>query len=492
VALTLGWALGGAGSTSVTLLGDAMAAIAPGVRVDVVSCAMAGLVTFIALVIVRFSARYLGREQGRERYVRWLLATLAAVSLLVVTNNLFWLGAAWVATSLALHQLLTFFRHRPQALLAAHKKFLVSRCADLCLLSAIGLISMASGTLALDEVAAWAAEVPTLPLGVQVATVLLVLGASLKCAQLPFHGWLTQVMEAPTPVSALLHAGVVNIGGFLMIRMAPLMMRAEGAQVLLVVIGSVSVVAAALVMTSQVSVKVSLAWSTCAQMGFMLVQCGLGAYHLALLHLIAHSLYKAHAFLSTGSAVDGWRAATLAPMRRRPSLGAWIAAGLVGLGTVVGLAFALGVSPVGEPALFALGLVVALALSPLLVRGAGGLRLVLRSIVAVTLVAGLYFGWHELFAHALPVVERSLSTSMMVRVAIVCVAFVALFTLQAALQARPTGRLARALQPALLAGFYLDEIFTRATFRLWPPSLPRTEREPGARQPLATRDTQEA
>jgi NAD(P)H-quinone oxidoreductase subunit 5 len=119
--------------------------------------------------------------------------------------------------------------------------------------------------------------------------VLLVASAALKCAQLPFHGWLIQVMEAPTPVSALLHAGVVNIGGFLMIRLAPLMTQSEIAQTLLVICGCTTAVIAALVMTTRVSIKVALAWSTCAQMGFMLLECGLGAYPLALLHIVAHS-----------------------------------------------------------------------------------------------------------------------------------------------------------------------------------------------------------
>ena len=105
---------------------------------------------------------------------------------------------------------------------------------------------------------------------------LFVLAAVLKTALLPLHGWLIQVMEAPTPVSALLHAGVVNIGGFILIRLAELISLAPVAQVVLVVAGSLSAVLAGLVMLSRVSIKVRLAWSTCAQMGFMLAQCGLG------------------------------------------------------------------------------------------------------------------------------------------------------------------------------------------------------------------------
>ena len=145
------------------------------------------------------------------------------------------------------------------------------------------------------------------------ATVLLVFGVLLKTAQLPFHGWMLQVMEAPTPVSALLHAGVVNIGGFVMIRLAPLMAHASIAQGMLIGVGLFTTIVASLVMTTRAAIKGVLAWSTIGQMGFMLVQCGLGAWHLALMHLLAHSLYKAHTFLSSGSVVQTWRGASLVP-----------------------------------------------------------------------------------------------------------------------------------------------------------------------------------
>jgi NAD(P)H-quinone oxidoreductase subunit 5 len=452
--------------------------VALGVRLDGVTSVMLGLVCFIGLIILRFSRAYLHGDAGRARYVRWLMATLAAVTLLVVSNNLLVMALAWVGTSLALHQLLTFHAHRPQALIAAHKKFLVSRVADLCLAGALVLIGVQVGSLDLDAIHAWAGSVSELPLTLEAAAVLLVIGASLKCAQLPFHGWLLQVMEAPTPVSALLHAGVVNIGGLLMIRLAPLMVKAELAQTLLVAIGSVTAVVAALVMTTRVSVKVMLAWSTCAQMGFMLVQCGLGAYPLALLHLVAHSLYKAHAFLSSGSTVDVWRAQALAAPKAPVGLGSWLAAAGVTLCGVAAVAAAYGVSPRGEPALWALAFVLGLALTPLLVRGArhGGRRLALLALGGMG-VAALYFTWHALFGHLLAVPASS--GSLLPRLVLVSSSFGALFLLQALMQSRPDGRLARALYPRLFAGLYLDERFTRLTFRLWPPRLP-----PRAPQPL--------
>jgi len=133
---------------------------------------------------------------------------------------------------------------------------------------------------------------------------LLALAAMLKSAQFPTHGWLTEVMETPTPVSALLHAGVINAGGFLLIRFADVMLLAPGVLAVLVMIGGFTALFGSLVMLTQPAVKTSLAWSTVAQMGFMIFECGLALFPLALLHIVAHSLYKAHAFLASGDAVE--------------------------------------------------------------------------------------------------------------------------------------------------------------------------------------------
>jgi NAD(P)H-quinone oxidoreductase subunit 5 len=112
-------------------------------------------------------------------------------------------------------------------------------------------------------------------------------------------------METPTPVSALLHAGVINAGGFLLIRFADVMLLSPGVLAVLVMLGGFTALFGGLVMLTQSAVKTSLAWSTVAQMGFMILQCGLALFPLALLHIVAHSLYKAHAFLASGQAVDG-------------------------------------------------------------------------------------------------------------------------------------------------------------------------------------------
>ena len=159
---------------------------------------------------------------------------------------------------------------------------------------------------------------------------LLAIAALLKSAQFPTHGWLTEVMETPTPVSALLHAGVINAGGFLLIRFADVMLLAPGVLAALVMIGGFTALFGSLVMLTQPAVKTSLAWSTVAQMGFMIFECGLALFPLALLHIVAHSLYKAHSFLASGGAVEQVAAIP------RPGPVAVPEAGAVGAGLPVG------------------------------------------------------------------------------------------------------------------------------------------------------------
>jgi NAD(P)H-quinone oxidoreductase subunit 5 len=443
-----------------------------GVHVDVVVCIMLLLVAGIGLVIARYSQTYLHGAPGGARYFRWLLLTLAAVTSLVIANNLLVIAIAWTTTSLALHQLLTFYPDRPAALVAAHKKFLVSRLADGCLWSALALVQASVGSLDLDRIAAWASGHPALTPAMHLAAVLVVITVALKSAQLPFHGWLTQVMEAPTPVSALLHAGIVNIGGFVMIQLAPWMARSAGAQLLLVGIGLTTTVVAALVMTTRVSVKVALAWSTCAQMGFMLVECGLGAWHLALLHLVAHSLYKAHAFLSAGTAVEDWRRQALRTRPPQPTarrIGVAVLAMLASAALTVIVASQLSAHATNDLDVPVIAFLVALAMVPLVARTPTQSQLAIAARVVG--VVFIYVAGHTLAGALLPAPppEATRATAWL----LVGVGFAALFVVKATLALRPDGRLARTLHPWLFAGLYLDELFTRLTFRVWPPRITR-------------------
>ncbi len=440
------------------------------VQLDIVSSAMFLLVATLALVVVRYSRTYLAGQRDLDRYARSLLLTVASVSVLVTSNHLAVLMLAWFATDIGLHQLLTFYRTRRQAIIVAHKKFLLSRVADACFVLSLVLIGPEMGSLRIDAVNAAAQARGELSSTLHLATVLLVFGVLLKSAQLPFHGWMQQVMEAPTPVSALLHAGVVNIGGFVMIRLAPLMAHASIAQGILIAVGLTTTIVASLVMTTRVAIKGVLAWSTIGQMGFMLVQCGLGAWHLALLHLLAHSLYKAHTFLSAGSVVQQWRASHLIHSPRA-SLGHLMAgAALVCLAVApFYAATALRTGHLSKsigPLAFVLGL----SFSPMMGRAlAAGKRAFALAALLTVGASASYFGWHMAFEEIAPWIHESHPSTL--QWSIVVGGLVALFIAQSILQTRPSGRFANWLQPHLLSGLYIDDLFTRVTFRLWPPGL---------------------
>lgn len=289
------------GSVTSPLLGSAGLGLAA--RIDAVSVTMLLLVSFIGWVVLRYSRTHLDGEARQGWFTGWLCSAIAAVMLLVTAGNLVQLGGAWIATSYCIHRLLLFYPGRVEAQRAARKKRLFSFVGGAALVGAAALLWAAtgSGDIGAINAAARAGELDGAGLG---AAGLLALAALLKSAQFPTHGWLTEVMEAPTPVSALLHAGVINAGGFLLIRFADVMLGAPGVLALLVMVGGFTALFGALVMLTQPAVKTSLAWSTVAQMGFMILQCGLALFPLALLHIVAHSLYKAHAFLASGGAVE--------------------------------------------------------------------------------------------------------------------------------------------------------------------------------------------
>ncbi|UHC20065.1 oxidoreductase (plasmid) [Methylobacterium currus] len=339
-------------------------------RLDAVSITMLLLVAFIGWVVVRYAARYLDGEEGQGAFTGWLCLTLASVLLLVSAGTLPQLVAAWIATSLALHRLLLFYPERPGARRAARKKFIAARLGDAALIGASLLLAAAYGTGDIGRIllAARAGEGGGLAVA---AAGLLALAALLKSAQFPAHGWLTEVMETPTPVSALLHAGIVNAGGFLLIRFADVLLLAPGVLAVLVMVGGFTALLGGLVMLTQPAVKTSLAWSTVAQMGFMTFECGLALFPLALLHIVAHSLYKAHAFLASGGAVGAVAAIRRPGPVAVPGAGAVARAFLAALliFVLVGLGFGLAHK---SPQALALGAILIFGVATMLAQGFAG------------------------------------------------------------------------------------------------------------------------
>ncbi|GGJ42432.1 proton-conducting transporter transmembrane domain-containing protein [Neoroseomonas lacus] len=326
VAGIVAFGLIGAGAAQMALLGPAAGTIGSGafaltLRFDVLSAVIMLIVGFIGWVVVRYARSYLDGETREGAFHGLLLATLAAVLVLGMAGSLALLVASFIAVGLGIRRLLLFYPARPEARCAATKFALVWGGGDAALILATLLLWFAFGTADIAAINRAAAAGPV-PASALVATGLLVLAALLKTAAFPVHGWLTEMMEAPTPVSALLHAGIINAGGVLLIRFADVMQTSPGAMAALVMLGGFTALAGGLVMLTQAAVKTALAWSTVAQMGFMLLQCGLGLWALALLHIVAHSLYKAHAFLGSGTAVRAVQSARRPGPVAVPGIGA--------------------------------------------------------------------------------------------------------------------------------------------------------------------------
>ncbi|HHZ08466.1 MAG TPA: oxidoreductase [Rhizobiales bacterium] len=365
-------------------------------RLDPVSATMALLVAFVGWVVVRYARRYLDGEAREGAFHGLTLAAVAAVLVLVQAASLPVMIAALVAMGLILRQLLLFYPERAEARRAAAKFIRVWGAGDLALIAATVLLWQGMGTVDLAALN----RAATLPASAQVAIGLLVLAAALKCAAFPVHGWLTEVMEAPTPVSALLHAGIINSGGVMLIALAGLVQASPGAMAALVMVGGFTALFGALVMLTQSAVKTALAWSTVAQMGFMLLQCGLGLWPLALLHIVAHSLYKAHAFLSSGGAVRAVNAIRKPGPVAVPGVGAVLRSfGLaLLLYGVVAAGFTLFIGEKSAQAL-ALGAILIFGVSYLIAQGladAAPGALTWRTMTASIAAALAYFGFQVL------------------------------------------------------------------------------------------------
>ena len=479
VLATLLYAVGGKTLTvtpfSFALPGD-IGALALSIYINTVTVMMLSLVSFVGFVVSRYARNYLQGDKHQGRFYTWLNLTLASILTLIVSGNMLMFVLAWMSTSLCLHHLLMFYPERAGAVLAARKKIILSRVGEVSLLIAVLLIGSTLHTMEFEVIFhAMAAMSGPLPVALQWASGLIVLAAALKTAQFPLQGWLIQVMEAPTPVSALLHAGIVNGGAFLIIRMSPIMSQAITVSNVLAIIGLITITAAALIMLTQTSIKVYLAWTTTAQMGFMLLECGLGLYSLAMLHLVTHSLYKAHAFLSSGSGVDIFRAPAVHPAQSTPTFWQWIAVLAFASLMTMGIGAAFGVAPESQPALLAFGVIVAVAMSQLLLQSfkAGmGAAFIARAAGLSALVCTAYFSLHAAFhfmlATSLPAERMINGPGQFALIGLVMLVFVSILLIQQSLPKMLGNPFARRIYVHLYNGLYVDIPFSRLVRRFWP------------------------
>jgi len=444
---------------------------------DTLSAIMLLLVSFLGAIVIRFSGNYLAGDPAQGRFIRWMCLTVGSVLLMIISGNFLMFTIAWIATSISLHKLLTFYPDRPAAMLSARKKFLISRLGDAALIGALIVIWSCFGTWQFSKIFTEAAILRAQsesPSCLGLGAFLLVIGALLKSAQFPFHSWLPDTMESPTPVSALMHAGIVNAGGFLIVRFSHIIAYSPASLNALALVGAFTALFASVIMLPQTSVKRSLAYSTIAQMGFMMLQCGLGAFSLAILHLVAHSLYKAYAFLSSGSIVSlsksSWTPSA------RPSSHPFVL--ISTLLAAVGLTFAIG-SLFGRHAadnagILLLGSIFVMAMASFLWNlwsSSHRSSLVIWGLLITAATATAYFTLHTAFdillADVVPPYHPDRSPAEFAVMILVGLAFMAVLILQAQLPAWSMTTLGRKVYVHASHGFYVSTIFNRLTLAVF-------------------------
>jgi NAD(P)H-quinone oxidoreductase subunit 5 len=269
---------------------------------DSLSWLLALFVLTIGLIVQRYSVRYLLGDHSYRKYFALLTFTTVAGSVAWLSNDLRWLLACWGITLLGL-----------TLLIRLKKEWKVARCAAvlagrlfafswLILFFAIILLTQTTGHWQLSRILTQnsLAQLGAWERGS--INFLLIAAVIIPAAQWPFHRWLLDSVVAPTPISAVMHAGIVNAGGIILTRFAPLF-SGSTAQIVLLVLSGLSVLMGTGMMLVQVDYKRQLVGSTIAQMGFMLIQCALGAYWAAIIHAVLHGLFKATLFLQSGSAI---------------------------------------------------------------------------------------------------------------------------------------------------------------------------------------------
>ncbi|MFY4729134.1 NADH-quinone oxidoreductase subunit L [Nitrospira sp. BLG_2] len=281
-----------------------------GFYVDRLSAVMMTLITGVSTIIYCYSTSYMYQDHHARRYLALICLTDFVLICMVSSGNLMMLFLFWQILSYLLY-LLAHNHVHAATLAGAFKTFTLLRIADTAFLAGIVLAYQLYGTLEFHELFARAAAAPmTLSIlpGMEISattalTFLLFIGAMGKSAQFPLHLWLPGSLFAPTPVHALLHAGIINAGGFLINRLAPLFGMSSTTLHVAFVVGTLTAALGATMMLAQNDIKKTLGFSTIGQMGYMIMECGLGAFSLAVFHLIAHGLFKATVFLNCGNVI---------------------------------------------------------------------------------------------------------------------------------------------------------------------------------------------
>ena len=281
-------------------------------RFDTLTAVMLIVVTGVSSMVHIYSIGYMSHDNARARFMAYLSLFTFAMLMLVTADNLVQLFFGWEGVGVASYLLIGFWYKKESAHTAAMKAFVVNRVGDFGFALGILAVYQIFGSIQFDDIFANAAMMRDSQIGflgqalpaLEVAGILLFIGAMGKSAQLGLHTWLPDAMEGPTPVSALIHAAtMVTAGVFMICRLSPMLEYAPLSLDIITVVGALTAIFAATVGFTQFDIKRVIAYSTCSQLGYMFFAAGVSAYPAAMFHLTTHAFFKALLFLGAGSVI---------------------------------------------------------------------------------------------------------------------------------------------------------------------------------------------
>ena len=283
-------------------VGDFSVAIA--YRLDELSLIMTLIVTGVGGLIHVYATGYMSDDRSFWKFFAYLNLFIFMMLNLVLANNLLLLFLGWEGVGLCSYLLIGFWYDKRKNSAAASKAFIVNRVGDFAFLLAMFIVVRDVGSLDFDAVLAGVNGMSSE--AITTVVLLLFIGATGKSAQIPLFIWLPDAMAGPTPVSALIHAAtMVTSGLYLLARMSPMVLMAPDIMVLIAIIGAVTALVAATIALTRSDIKQVLAYSTVSQLGFMFMAAGVGAFFVAIFHVLTHAFFKACLFLGSGSVIHG-------------------------------------------------------------------------------------------------------------------------------------------------------------------------------------------
>ena len=281
-------------------------------RFDTLTAVMLIVVTGVSSMVHIYSIGYMSHDNARARFMAYLSLFTFAMLMLVTADNLVQMFFGWEGVGVASYLLIGFWYKKDSAHSAAMKAFVVNRVGDFGFALGILAVYALFGSVQFDVIFAQSSVIAATDINflgyrlpaLEVAGILLFIGAMGKSAQLGLHTWLPDAMEGPTPVSALIHAAtMVTAGVFMICRLSPMLEYAPFALDVITVIGALTAIFAATVGMTQFDIKRVIAYSTCSQLGYMFFAAGVSAYPAAMFHLTTHAFFKALLFLGAGSVI---------------------------------------------------------------------------------------------------------------------------------------------------------------------------------------------